>query len=107
MPQLIHKNVQVSMCRLLKAIPPGIHTVQAVPNPPSLPTFLMSLFFMYLLIFKLAIGNLERSYFFLSNMAKLGLTGSKILEDRHTVKSHEKILHKINTILSKYLGINS
>lgn len=72
MLQLENKNVQVGMCRLLKAIPPGMHTVQAAPNPPSLPTFLTSLFLMYLLIFKLVIGNLERSYFFLSNMAELG-----------------------------------
>lgn len=69
---MAHKNAQSSMCELLKAISPGMHTVQALPNPPSLPTFLMSLFFMYLRIFKLIIGNLEESYFFVTNTAELG-----------------------------------
>lgn len=64
MLQLVHKNMQVGMCGLLKPIPPGMHTVRAGPNPPSMPTFLMSLFFMYLLIFIPVIGNLEQSYFY-------------------------------------------
>lgn len=75
--QLVHSNVQAGTRGLLKAISPGMHTVQAVPNPPSLPTLLGSLSFMYLLIIKSVTGIWG---LFLSNRAELGQQVPKLLE---------------------------
>lgn len=67
---------------------PRTHTVQAVPNPPTLPTFLWSASFMHLLIIIVVIG-IWGSLLSIS-LGWTWSTGSKAPEDRHTVKLHEK-----------------
>lgn len=67
---------------------PRTHTVQAVPNPPTLPAFLWSASFTHLLIIIVVIG-IWGSLLSIS-LGWTWSTGSKALEDRHTVKLHEK-----------------
>lgn len=88
--QLIENNIHAGMQGPMGQNPiiPRTHSVQVVPNPPTLPTFLRSASFMHLLIIIVVIG-IWGSLLSI-NLGWTWSTGSKALEGRHTVKLHDK-----------------